>query len=427
VKIKIAQEESVSELQGLYGPLRILEGKIQQVWALREIQEGAWRTRNGFSMKVHQPGRWNRGAGPDFKEAVIELNGQRLTGDVEIHLYREDWWRHGHHLDPGYNAVVLHVVLFAGGIDREIRTQSGKLLEEWVMGPWIREDLEAVSGGEPGLFGELVPELKEWLESDHPEAIRHKLRIGAERRWQQKDAMARCFRDSFGLEGAFHRMILYYLGFPYNRRAFFQMAEGYPREAWSRPEILGILKSRWKDEVKWGLGRPANRAEVRLAQYVELNRLGGDWCARIKRIPPGLQASLSGLHDRGGGKLDSRKLRQVTRYAEWRKFVRDEILGGVLNQTLADRLWIDVFLPLLASEQILGMEDAAVLWFHSRPGSFPETYLRLLKLAGVQAVARLPLCNGWVQGLLWNEDQLRLERVRSTLAFPVAQGKLRGA
>ena len=153
----------VAELQGLYGPLQILEGTVQKVWFLQELQAGEWRTRSGRRLAVRFAGRWNRGAGPDFRDAVIELDGEPRVGDVEVHLYREDWWRHGHDADAGYDRVVLHVVLFGGGMQRELRTAAGRMPEEWVMGPWMREDLEAVSGGEPGLFGELGPEGREWM------------------------------------------------------------------------------------------------------------------------------------------------------------------------------------------------------------------------------------------------------------------------
>lgn len=36
----------------------------------------------------------------------------QLVGDVEFHIHARDWFAHGHHTDPRYNQVILHVVLF---------------------------------------------------------------------------------------------------------------------------------------------------------------------------------------------------------------------------------------------------------------------------------------------------------------------------
>ena len=403
----------IAELQGIYGPLQILESRIQQVWALQAMQPGDWRTCSGQALRVRSPGSWNRGAGPDFKEAVLELEGEARIGDVEIHLYREDWWRHGHETDPAYDRVILHVILFGGGMERETATAGGTVPEEWVMGPWLREDLESVSGGEPGIFGELVPELREWMESDDPIAIRQRLRAGADKRWQDKESMARCLYEAAGWQGALHRMMLYYLGFPTNRKPFFEMAEGLPLAKWRDPELFAFLRSRWGPAVRWGLGRPANRAAVRLRQYLSLNHQVPDWSERLRSLPAKrlhlLAAELSQLWLDG----QTRAIRRRAAFPAWRKWLHHTVLGDRLPPRLADRLWVDVFLPLLVMDGQIEREAAAGLWFHGQPGAFPDPYRDLLKLAGIQSDPRFPLCNGWIQGTLWLEDQLRLERVRS--------------
>ncbi len=405
----------VGELQGLYGPLQVLEGKVQQVWALQQLQAGAWRTRAGRRLRVRWPGRWNRGAGPDFRDAVMEIDGAARVGDVELHLYREDWWRHGHDADAAYDRVILHVVVFAGGMERPVRTRVGSEPEEWVLGPWLREDLEAVSGGEPGLFGELAPELREWLESDLPETLRERLRTGADRRWQDKEAMARCLLEWAGWEGALHRMMLFCLGYPHNRRPFFEMAEAFPLAAWRQPELLAQLKSRWEGAVRWGLGRPANRAEPRLCAYLALNGAVPDWPRRLRRVPPALGGLLARLRPLPCHAEATAILRRAAALPRWRAWLQRDVLGGRLNGSLADRLWVDALLPLLAADSLLEAPAALLLWFHAYPGQFPDAYRPLLKLADIQRDPARPFCNGWIQGLLWVEDQLRIERLRTAL------------
>lgn len=63
------------------------------------------------SVRILDMGEWNRGAGPDFLRAEMELGGKRLRGDIEIDPRPQDWETQGHGANPLYNNVVLHVVL----------------------------------------------------------------------------------------------------------------------------------------------------------------------------------------------------------------------------------------------------------------------------------------------------------------------------
>ena len=81
------------------------------VWARRGFDPRKLRTVDGARTQVVFPGRRNGGAGPDFLDASVDVEGRGLLrGDVEIHVRARDWMSHGHHRDPAYNGVVLHVV-----------------------------------------------------------------------------------------------------------------------------------------------------------------------------------------------------------------------------------------------------------------------------------------------------------------------------
>ncbi len=67
-------------------------------------------TADGQPVKILSPGLWNRGAGPDFHDAVLSIGGEEKRGDVEMHRLASDWFRHGHDGDPAYARVILHVV-----------------------------------------------------------------------------------------------------------------------------------------------------------------------------------------------------------------------------------------------------------------------------------------------------------------------------
>ena len=76
-------------------------------------------------MRVLYPGRASSAAGPDFRNALVEVEGVGLVqGDVEIHVRQRDWQGHGHGRDPRYNGVILHAALELDA--SSTRLQSGR-------------------------------------------------------------------------------------------------------------------------------------------------------------------------------------------------------------------------------------------------------------------------------------------------------------
>lgn len=86
------------------------EMEIQACWAGGLLGDVGETQRHG-TVRILDPGTWNRSAGPDFLRAEIEINGERRRGDVEIDPEPQDWERHGHGANPSFNQVVLHVTL----------------------------------------------------------------------------------------------------------------------------------------------------------------------------------------------------------------------------------------------------------------------------------------------------------------------------
>ena len=68
------------------------------------------RVEDGRRLRIRFPGIPAPGYGPDARNAVIEIDGAELCGDVELHLRASGWRDHGHEHDPAYARVVLHVV-----------------------------------------------------------------------------------------------------------------------------------------------------------------------------------------------------------------------------------------------------------------------------------------------------------------------------
>ena len=91
------------------------EAALSTLWRRAHTLSEGLVTRDGRRWHVVYPGRPADGAGPDFRDAVFaDQDGELVFGDVEIHLDQRDWRTHGHHLDPAYDGVVLHVVLDPG-------------------------------------------------------------------------------------------------------------------------------------------------------------------------------------------------------------------------------------------------------------------------------------------------------------------------
>jgi hypothetical protein len=88
---------------------RLSEKDLSEIWR-RQSFFGPLYAESGDPVTIIYPGRRNDNRGGDFCDAVIAFRGRTVAGDVELHVNSADWQRHGHHRDPAYNNVVLHVV-----------------------------------------------------------------------------------------------------------------------------------------------------------------------------------------------------------------------------------------------------------------------------------------------------------------------------
>jgi hypothetical protein len=101
---------------------QISEKLISRLW---QCQTAISVTDNGQKFQTIYPGRASHGRGCDFKDAVFNLNGKMLNGDIEIHVKSSQWYSHGHHRDPKYNNIVLHIVWWHDN-QSPTRLQNGK-------------------------------------------------------------------------------------------------------------------------------------------------------------------------------------------------------------------------------------------------------------------------------------------------------------
>ena len=86
------------------------EAFLHFIWQYQYFDKTALITVDGAKVNVIHPGTYNTDAGPDFKEAIIQIGDIEWRGHVELHINSADWTYHKHHTDQAYNNVILHVV-----------------------------------------------------------------------------------------------------------------------------------------------------------------------------------------------------------------------------------------------------------------------------------------------------------------------------
>jgi Protein of unknown function (DUF2851) len=90
----------------------------------------SWQGENGEKVEVVHFGIWNREPGPDFCRALVLIDGEKFTGDIEIDQEARDWEAHGHAQNPAYENVVLHLFFRRGQRRFFTRTAENKAVTQ---------------------------------------------------------------------------------------------------------------------------------------------------------------------------------------------------------------------------------------------------------------------------------------------------------
>lgn len=284
------------------------EEQLVRLWEGQRFPPQVLTTREGQLLQVVYRGWRGRGPGPDFRDAIIATaHGHLLRGDVELHVRASAFRAHGHHLDPAYDGVVLHVV-FWDDEGEETLLLSGHRSMVVALTPWLAQR---------------GTELKRWLagpaywrEPCHTalprlgrEEVAAALDRMGERRFAQKvAAFAGALRTSdaeqilygalleamgYGGHGALFHALAATAPWPWLRQALRASPAGQPLEA-AEALLLGAagllapggsdyterLRRRWQTIAGvaplpahlWRVGgaRPANHPQRRLAGLARL-------------------------------------------------------------------------------------------------------------------------------------------------------------
>lgn len=105
--------------------IKFKEDFFHYLWKTKSFNFLNLTTATGEVLELLNFGTHNHNAGPDFLNASVHIDDQLWVGNIEIHINSSDWYKHGHHLDPAYNAVILHV---SYEHDKEIVNANGQII-----------------------------------------------------------------------------------------------------------------------------------------------------------------------------------------------------------------------------------------------------------------------------------------------------------
>jgi hypothetical protein len=123
----------------------VQEHVVQCIWYDQLFDGDSLITDDGRTLKIHSPGWWNHGEGPDFKGAQFVLGGKSVVGDIEVHLTHGAWKQHGHGMDENYDEVRLHVVLQDKAPREQPRTSMGRPIPSLLLTGYLKEDIGAIA------------------------------------------------------------------------------------------------------------------------------------------------------------------------------------------------------------------------------------------------------------------------------------------
>jgi hypothetical protein len=108
----VSRIEVTQETKEKASKIRVPEKTVRCIWNDQLFKADSLRTTDGYELEIVFRGYWNFGPGPDFKNAVIKVNGKTLEGDVEIHVHASDLEAHDPSPDSEYGNVILNVFLW---------------------------------------------------------------------------------------------------------------------------------------------------------------------------------------------------------------------------------------------------------------------------------------------------------------------------
>lgn len=133
----------------------ISEIELKELYRAEKYLKSNLQSTTGSTIEIIKTGETNSDSGPDFKNALVKINGKTLRGDIEFHKRSSDWYGHEHYKDRKYNGVILQVV----GVNdskQEVRTESGRLVETLELTGYLSADWQSFLKSHRNVEGEFI-------------------------------------------------------------------------------------------------------------------------------------------------------------------------------------------------------------------------------------------------------------------------------
>ena len=225
----------------------IPERLLWKLWKRRAARQDEFRTGAGTRVRVLYPGRAGTAAGPDFRDALLDVEGVGLVrGDVEIHRRQRDWDAHGHGDDPNYNGVVLHAALdvkspetaLHSGNAAPVISLSGLLDEAEDTEPADIDETQAASD----LWELLAP--RGYSRPINAAEAGELLDRAGDDRFCRKAALLGRFAAEQGPDQTLYEGLLEGLGYRHNQQPFVKLAQAAPIAALRRAALPVLAEQR---------------------------------------------------------------------------------------------------------------------------------------------------------------------------------------
>lgn len=199
------------------------ELEIQARWFGGEFGRSFTGT-DGETIEIVQFGHWNRGAGPDFTECAVRIDGELKAGPIEIDLDARNWESHGHGENPEFNPVVLHVFTDGPALNRFFtRTEDHRSITQLQLPQY------SWSQGPPDFLPEAFPgRCVAPLARMSDAEVESLLLSAAQYRLRQKSARLSVMSDSTATDQAMFQAVAEAFGYRKNKTAMAMLAQRCP-------------------------------------------------------------------------------------------------------------------------------------------------------------------------------------------------------
>ena len=387
--------------------MQFSEEFLYHIWDAQHLKKNL-TTISGKKLVIKFPGRWNTDSGPDFKDAILQINGKILKGDIEIDLTSYNWKSHSHNENPEFNNVLLHIVYEDNGKYPYTISENGGKIEILEVKNNLAEDIYKLIkhySGEPYSEKDKTCKLFNNINKDQTKQLLTEMGMKRFEKKIKRFSAEHFFSD---FDQLLYMGFMEALGYSKNKYQMLQIALSNPykdlkqfyNKGMKRNDFIAVLlcsselidhfpltisnelKMKWQKsftnqkfmnktvEIKWKLFRirPVNHPVVRILQVADLlyESLETSFFHNILKLFsfPSENFKLNDFKKKLYGYFQTENNYLPNRYK--------------LGKTRIDTIFINIILPLTViyarEKKYKQLEDTAISIYQNFPG-LPANYL----------------------------------------------------